>query len=150
MKPRTWFEADPTRVVTEYRAIQAVYPSFELGIFDDCLVWEGEIADFPAHIEAPPLRILLTYPAGFPVAAIRVTPLSPDLRVEHWGHSWHRWPSGQLCIVEPKRWDIAYTALDVIEKAADWYYNYLAVQHGLAEAMPDVGRVPLRFEEDTT
>lgn len=147
MKPRSWFEADPRRVVTEYRAVRASYPGFRLGISDGCLAWEGEIADIPAGIQAPPLRIRVVYPAGFPVAAIQVVPLSPDLPAEHWGHSWHRWPGGQLCIVQPSRWDISYTALDVIGKASDWYYNYLAVQHGLAETMPDVGRVVLRSKE---
>ena len=134
--------------MNEYRAVKAAYPDFVLQLVDGCLAWEGEVADIPAGIQAPPLRIRMVYPAGFPVAAIQVIPLSPELPPEHWGHAWHRWQDGRLCIVEPARWDVSYTACDVIEKAADWYYNYLAVQHGLAKAMPEVGRVALSSGRD--
>jgi len=133
-----------------FHLTKTAYPGFVLRLVDGRLAWEDEVADIPAGIEAPPLHIRVIYPAGFPVAAIRVIPLSPELPPEHWGHAWHRWGDGRLCIVKPARWDIAYTARDVIEKAADWYYNYLAVQHGLAEAMPEVGRVVLLSERGRT
>ncbi len=143
MKPRAWFEADRRRIVNEYRLVRDAYPIFSLRLVDGRLVWEGETSDIPLGIEAEPLRFRVEYPSGFPVAAIRVRPLSPELPPEEWGHKWHRWEDGRICIVHPDRWDISYTARDVIEKVVDWYFNYLAFKHGLITEMPDVGRAVL-------
>ena len=75
-----------------------------------------------------------------------MTPISPKLPPEEWGHKWHRWADGRVCIVHPDRWDISYTARDVIDKVADWYFNYLAYKNGLIGEMPDVGRAVLARE----
>ena len=143
MKPRTWFEADRGRLVKEYRLVRGAYPDFSLRPFDGRLAWEGETSDIPPGVEAEPLRFRVEYPFGFPVAAIRVMPISPEFPPEEWGHKWHRWEDGRICIVHPDRWDISYTARDVIEKVVDWYLNYLAFKHGLITEMPDVGRAML-------
>jgi hypothetical protein len=139
-KPKTWFESDRNRVVREYRLVNSAYPDFELKFAEGSLVWEGQTTEYPASVDAPPLRFRVEYPNGFPVAAIRVFPISPALPPEEWGHEWHRWEDGRVCIVKPNVWDISYTARDVIEKVADWYFNYLAYKNGLIPKMPDVGR----------
>lgn len=138
--PKSWYEADRARLVHESRLVRASYPDFELKLKDGRLVWQGSASDIPDGIEAPPLCFRVEYPTGYPVAAIRVMPLSPDLPPEEWGHEWHRWEDGRICIVKPEKWDISYTARDVIEKVTDWYFNYLAYKHGLIAQMPDAGR----------
>lgn len=142
-KPKTWFDADPGRLVHEYDLVRAAHPGFELKLADQLLSWEGQTADMPALIEAAPLRFTVEYPNGFPIAAIKVRPISPIIPSEDWGHEWHRWKDGRICIVHPRLWDIAYTAAHVIEKVADWYFNYLAYKNGLIIKMPDVGRARL-------
>lgn len=146
MKPRSWFEADRERLVSEYRLVRGSHPSFELSLVEGRIAWEGETSDLPPGVEAEPLRFRFEYPAGFPAAAIRVTPISPKLPPEEWGHKWHRWGDGRVCIVHPDQWDISYTARDVIDKVADWYFNYLAYKNGLIGEMPDVGRAVLARE----
>lgn len=142
-KPKSWFEADPNRVVHEYELVHDAYPGFELKFVEGLLAWEGEASDRPPSIDAPPLRFRVEYPAGFPVAALKVFPISPALPSDEWGHEWHRWKDGRVCIVKPNLWDISYTARDVIEKVFDWYFNYLAYKHGLIPKMPDAGRAKL-------
>jgi len=148
MKPRTWFEADRRRLVSEFRLVRGAHPTFPLRLADGQLAWECETSDIPEGVEAEPLRYRVEYPAGFPAAAIRVMPVSPALPPEDWGHEWHRWEDGRVCIVHPDRWNVSYTALDVIEKVSDWYFNYLALKHGLIEEMPDVGRAVITPEEE--
>ena len=143
MKPSSWFEGDRARLVRECRLVREAHPDFELRLEEGRLFWEGESADIPPGLEAPPLHFRVEYPTGFPVAAIRVVPISPELPAEEWGHEWHRWEDGRVCIVRPDQWDISYTAIDVIEKVVDWYFNYLAFKHGLVSNMPDVGRAVL-------
>lgn len=139
-KPKSWFEADRNRVVLEYGFVHSSYPDFELKLVEGLLAWEGQITEHPQSVEAPPLRFRVEYPSGFPVAAIRVFPISPELPSDEWGHEWHRWADGRVCIVKPSLWDISYTARDVIEKVADWYFNYLAYKNRLISKMPDTGR----------
>jgi hypothetical protein len=146
MKPRTWFEADRSRLVKEFRLVRGAHPTFPLQLADGRLAWECETLDLPPGVEAEPLRFRVEYPTGFPAAAIRVMPISPVLPPEEWGHEWHRWADGRVCIVHPDRWDISYTAHDVIDKVADWYFNYLAYKNGLISEMPDVGRAVLARE----
>lgn len=143
MKPRTWFEADHKCLIREYRAMQAAYPSFRLRFEGGHICWEGGVADIPMGVTAAPLRVRVVYPSGFPIVAIQVFPISPDLPPEHWGHTWHRWLDGKICFMRPDQWDPDYTARDVTDKVTDWYYNYLAFLHHLIPAMPDQGRADL-------
>jgi len=145
-KRNSWFEGDRSRLVQEYSLVHSAYPDFELKFAEGLLTWEGQTTESPPSINAPPLRFRVEYPHGFPIAAIRVFPISPELPPEEWGHEWHRWEDGRVCIVKPSRWDISYSARDVIEKVADWYFNYLAYKNGLISKMPDAGRAKL-FEE---
>jgi len=139
-KPKTWFESDRNRVIREYELVRLGYPDFELKFVEGLLVWEGQTTESPRSVNAPPLRFRVEYPNGFPVAAIRVSPISPAIPAGEWGHEWHRWEDGRICIVKPILWDISYTARDVIEKVTDWYFNYLAYKNGLISEMPNAGR----------
>jgi hypothetical protein len=140
MPPKCWFDADHARLVREYDLVRVAYPAFQLRMNDGLLVWEGQTVESPPSVDAPPLVFRVEYPSGFPVTAIKVFPLSPQLPAEEWGHEWHRWPDGRVCIVKPRLWDISYSARDVIAKVSDWYFNYLAYKHKLISKMPDVGR----------
>lgn len=145
-KPKTWFEADPARLVREYDLVRAAFPEFELSRSEGIITWNGQTGELPAGVDAVPLKFTVEYPSGFPIAAIKVRPISPELPAVEWGHEWHRWSDGRVCIVKPRLWDISYTAADVIEKVADWYFNYLAYKHGLITKMPDAGRASLTNE----
>lgn len=140
MPPKYWFNADPLRLVREYELVHSAYPEFQLGMKDGLLMWEGQTSAIPPRVDSPPLIFRVEYPSGFPIAAIKVFPLSPALPPEEWGHDWHRWQDGRVCIVKPRLWDISYTARDVIAKVGDWYFNYLAYKHKLIAEMPNVGR----------
>ena len=141
-----WFAADRARLVLEYTRVHRDYPNFVLRVADDGLSWEGELADIPLGLRAEPLRVRLLYPKAYPIRPPRIVPLAPEIPSAQWGHEWHRWPSGAICIVEPRHWSLNYTAADALAKAADWYFNYLARIHGLIEVMPDVGRAAIRIE----
>jgi hypothetical protein len=138
--PTTWFEADRRRLVLEVEAVRRDYPNFTLLSRDSLLFWEGETADVPLGIEAQSLRFQVVYRVGFPITPIRVHPLNPDIPADMWGHQWHRWSDGSICIGNPNEWDLTYTASDVIAKVVDWYFNFVAYNEGLIAAMPDVGR----------
>lgn len=145
--PRSWFEADHRRLVEEVRAVRREFENFELELVDGQLQWEGEVfAPWPQEVaegkdgQPFPLRLKLIYPSGFPVAPIKVLPLSPHLPTRLWGHEWHRWSDGSLCLGRPELWDITYSARDVLEKSAEWWFNFLSYLFDHVEEMPDVGR----------
>lgn len=143
IKSRFWFQAARARLVAEVEEVRANYPHLTLAYEKGHLTWTGELRAFPLGVEAEPLQVRLVYSSGFPVTEIKVFPLSPVLPAEMWGHGWHRYPSGALCLCDPEKWQPSYTAHEVIEKAADWYFNWLALQAGLIQKMPDVGRAVL-------
>ncbi len=145
-----WFEVDRPRVVLEHTRMCQAFPGFVLGLDDGRLAWEGEIDECPPGVEATPLRVRLVYPPAYPIRPPRIMPLGPALPEEHWGHEWHRHHDGGICIVEPARWEPAFTAVEALVKASDWYFNYLAHTHGLIAAMPDVGRAILASNGDGT
>lgn len=138
--PALWFEADRRRLVAEVEGVRKDFPDFKLLLKDGLLTWEGETADIPPGIQFVPMRMRLIYPAGFPAAPIRVFPLQSEIPAEAWGHKWHRWEDGAVCIGHPEDWDMSYTASDVIGKVGDWYFNFVALLYELISEMPDVGR----------
>lgn len=145
--PLFWFEADHARLVNEVRAMQE-FPDFTLSLSSQKqLIWEGEaFAPWPNEVgygDPVPLRVRLTYPLAFPIAPINVMPLSPELPTRYWGHEWHRWSDGSLCLGHPDQWDISYSARDVVEKVSEWWFNFLAYLFAHIDEMPDVGRAVL-------
>ncbi|QOX63893.1 hypothetical protein FRZ06_11395 [Anoxybacterium hadale] len=135
----SWYDYDKTRVVLEYRLMYKKYPSYVLCKFEEKLAWEGEVTLIPEGIDAEPMKVRLVYPEGYPVRPPKVYPLYPELPKELWGHEWHRWEGGYICHVQPKLWNVRYTAVDVIEKIHVWYFNYLAYVNKLIPKMPDEG-----------
>ncbi|CCF85633.1 hypothetical protein [Nitrolancea hollandica] len=138
-----WFDVDRARLVLEYHRVQEAFPGFVLHQRDGDLAWEGSLVVRLPGIGTPPLQVRLLYPAAYPVRPPRIMPVNSDIPDERWGHKWHRWQGGAICIVEPAQWEIGYTAADALTKASDWYFNYLAVNHGLLITMPDVGRADI-------
>lgn len=138
-----WYDFDRARAVLEYLRTARQFPQFTFIVIEGRLGWEGRLTEAPGGVEAPPLQVRLLYPAAYPVCPPEIVPLCPDLPDEHWGHEWHRWREGAICIVQPKSWSQSYTAADALAKTADWYYNYLAKTHNLIAAMPDVGRAQI-------
>lgn len=146
MSELRWFDIDHARLVLEYRSVQEAFPGFVLRRCDEKLAWEGSLVVRLPGIETPPLQVRLLYPAAYPVRPPRIMPVNSDIPDERWGHEWHRWRDGAICIVEPAQWEIGDTAADALTKASYWYFNYLAVDHGLLPAMPDVGRANIDAE----
>jgi hypothetical protein len=146
MKSQPWFVAYPSRLVLEVSRVQNLNRGFVLHqAGSSSLFWIGEACDIPEGITAPPLHYAICYPEAFPAVAPFVRILRPEIDPFEWGHEWHRWESGSVCYVRPLHWNIATTADEIIEKVADWYFNYTAKKIGLIERMPDIGRafIPL-------
>lgn len=139
----TWYEACPARLVLEARRVEQLHRAFRLCRFGDMLVWDGKVAESAEGLTPEPLHIRIAYPDAYPAARPYLVIVSPDLDAREVGHAWHRWADGEICIVEPKHWQMSTTAAEVIEKAADWYFNYTAVKAGLISTMPDVGRAKI-------
>jgi hypothetical protein len=116
------------------------------------LFWDGEVAEATEGLAPEPLHIWIAYPDAYPAMRPDVVIVSPRLDPREVGHAWHRWGDGKICIVDPKHWQMSTTAAEVIEKVADWYFNYTAVKAGLISAMPDVGRakIPDPPQKDAT
>lgn len=144
MREVPWFEADHARLVLEYVLMGHAHPEFSLRWLDMRPVWEGELREQIPGFETLPLQVRLRYPPGYPIRPVMVVPLAPELPPDRLGHAWHRFDGGNLCIGDPTRWEPTFTAVDVVAKVSDWYFNYLACDLGLIDAMPDVGRAVLR------
>lgn len=142
----TWFEFDKARLVLECARVKRKYPDFTLKRDGQELYWEGWITVLLRGVQAEPLHLKVTYPEGFPAVLPSVESLSPKLDPKEVGHSWHRWPDGSICFVRPPDWNISSTADEVITKAADWYFNYVAVKRGLVSKMPDFGRADVQTD----
>jgi hypothetical protein len=136
----TWYELFPERLVLEVRRVQKLNRNFKLRRAKTLLYWEGEVSDVPSGIVVAPLRFLLLYMSAYPATPPEVTVLSPNSSPNKLGHDWHRYNNGNVCYVRPTHWRVSTTADEVIEKVADWYFNYTAKKAGLVDAMPDVGR----------
>ena len=147
-----WYEMFPQRLVLEVIRVQSFDSSFRLRRWLGTLCWEGRVVEIPDGVEAPPLHFLIVYPDAFPAIAPEVEIVSPDLDPAEWGHDWHRWRNGDVCYVQPSKWQISTTADEIIKKVGDWYFNYVAKKQGLIEKMPDLGRAALpaqRINEGT-
>ena len=83
MPPKYWFNTDPIRLVREYELVHSAYPEFQLSMKDGLLVWEGQTSDTPPGVDSPPLFFRVEYPSGFPIAAIKVCPLSPNYHLKN-------------------------------------------------------------------
>ncbi len=140
MTGKLWYDVWPGRFVLEYLRVKARYNAFQLVRADSVLQWHGEVCVFPPGVLADPLKVIIEYPEAFPASAPRVQVVSPKIDPTEIGHAWHRWPSGNICFIKPRYWQISTTTDEIIAKVEDWYFNYLAKKAGLIENMPDVGR----------
>jgi hypothetical protein len=143
MRSITWYGAFPARLVLEVRRVERLNRRFKLRRFHDLLVWDGQIADAAEGIAPEPLHVRIAYPQAYPATRPYIMIVSPEIDAREVGHAWHRWADGEICIVEPKYWQMSTTAAEVIEKAADWYFNYTALKAGLIGSMPDAGRAKI-------
>lgn len=138
-----WFDMGRQRLAFEVHQLLLRFPDVDIELVDGELHVRGFIRCAPGGLEAEPLEFDLSCPQAFPAWAPKVKVVAPDLSQVAWGHKWHLLPEGRICFVRPSEWDIAFSLADVLDKVSDWYFNYLAVKHGLAAMMPDVGRVQL-------
>jgi ubiquitin-protein ligase len=136
----TWYELDKARLVLEFERVKARFSSFSLKRRGKQLFWEGQLCVNVGGVNADLLELQLTYPEAFPSKPPNVGIIKPVLDPSEVGHQWHRWNEGNICLVHPREWNIATTGDEVIEKTADWYFNYVALKRGLIAAMPDLGR----------
>lgn len=143
MDPIRWYEADHSRLVLEYLRVGNTFPEFALEMRESEPVWVGALyAEIPTQ-DIATLRVELHYPPAYPFRPPRIMPITPTIPPEHWGHRWHRYEEGFICIVEPSDWEPEFTAADALAKAADWFFNYRAYTAGIIDAMPDIGRAEL-------
>ena len=96
-----------------------------------------------AGVDAEPLHLRLEYLSAFPIKPPHVQIVAPSIDLTETGHTWHRWYDGRICYVRPVDWNISATGDQIIAKAMDWYFNYVAVKRGLISQMPDVGRAEI-------
>jgi hypothetical protein len=143
MRGLTWYDAFPARLVLEFRRVQALNRGFRLGL-GGLLFWEGSVADADPSLAPEPLHVRIVYPEAYPATRPYVFIISPKIDPGEVGHAWHRWADGDICIVKPTRWQMSTTAAEVIEKVADWYFNYTARKAGLISQMPDIGRAAIQ------
>lgn len=139
----TWYGAFPARLILEVERVRQLDRPFALRRHGSFLYWYGAIQDIPAGVTADPLTVRIWYLEAFPAVAPWVYIVSPELDVFEVGHDWHRWYDGAICVVQPRYWQMS-TAAEVIQKTADWYYNYTAKKAGLISGMPDIGRVEIK------
>jgi len=149
MKARLWYESDPNRLVLEYLRVVRLERGFVLRQFADRrLYWLGQVHDIPAGVEACPMKFGIVYRDAFPAEPPTVWVLEPELNPSEWGHEWHRWLPGNVCYVRPRNWNVGTTADEIIQKVADWYFNYTARKAGLSPTMADYGRISLETSRD--
>jgi hypothetical protein len=134
-----WYELDKARLLLEVERVSEAFPRFTLFKQEGRLVWDGKIEVAIGQIMPEPFHIRVIYESAFPVRPPSVEPITPQLDPSELGHRWHRWNDGHICIGRPRDWNIATTADEVITKAGDWYFNYMAVKAGFTEKMPDIG-----------
>ncbi len=134
-----WYEVDKKRLVIEYERVKRKYPQFNLLYFENGLAWEGTIYLDSDDNEYVPLKIRIIYDVTYPVKAPKVFPIEPEIPEELWGHEWHKWKEGNICYINPKKWNINYYTVDIIEKIEMWYRNFLLLLFGKIKEMPDIG-----------
>jgi hypothetical protein len=141
----TWYEFDHKRLVLEHLRVLARYPQFVLHCEPNGLLyWAGEINLSVPGLVPPPLRLRVDYPESFPAEYPKVYVTSPSIPENEYGHEWHRWGVDEtICYIRPNKWQIGTTADQIISKAEDWYFNYVALKHSLIDKMPDEGRAKL-------
>jgi hypothetical protein len=137
-----WYDVFPARLVLEFTRVQKLNRGFRLRRVAAVVYWDGKICDAPEGLAPEPLHVCIIYPEAFPAVRPYVMIVSPKIGMDEIGHAWHRWMDGQVCIVEPGYWQMS-TADEVIEKVADWYFNYTARKSGLIDKMPDIGRAAI-------
>jgi hypothetical protein len=148
MQKLTWYGAFPARLVLEVCRVDKLNRGFKLCRRGSLLFWDGKLADAPDCVNPEPLHVHVMYPQAYPATRPYIFIVSPELDPAEVGHAWHRWADGDVCIVEPKYWQMSTTAAEVIEKVADWYFNYTARKAGLIGKMPDVGRAQIKTSSD--
>jgi hypothetical protein len=141
----TWYELDHARLVLEHLRVSQKFPQFVLKRSESRgLYWTGELSLTVGDITPEPLQIRLEYPRSFPAELPKVYVIKPELPPEEVGHQWHRWAAwGTICYLKPKDWQLGTTADEIIEKSADWYFNYVAFKNGLIDKLPEIGRAAL-------
>ena len=138
-----WYDASPARLVLESIRVSQSGRPFRLRRMGNFIYWLGSIGDMPPGVDAAPAEIIVWYPQAFPAIPPKVLLISPEIGDDEVGHTWHRWRNGEICFVQPSRWNPATTADEVISKVAEWYFNYTAKKAGLIDEMSDVGRAPI-------
>jgi hypothetical protein len=138
-----WYDVSPARLVLEVMRVSRTGRPFRLCRLGTLLYWLGDIGDMPPGVAGVPAKVVVWYPEAFPAIPPFVTLIDPKIGDDEVGHAWHRWADGGICMVRPSHWNLATTADEVIEKVADWYFNYTAKKAGLIDEMPDVGRAPI-------
>ncbi len=143
MTGRSWWEADPARLLTERTELQARHPGFEVRLDETRLVcFEGRLIVIGVGTAGMCLPVSIRLPDTYPARAPKV------LDAEGWipesrrgSHQWHVNHDGTVCFADPSEWSPQFTVADLVDTVTDWMVNTIALEVGLIDEMPKTGRV---------
>lgn len=146
-----WWDAEPERLKREQEVMAARAPDMQWVDGLPAKGWRGLAPEWPMPrarpenldklLQAQRLELEVRYSQGFPAEAPTLIPLDPQPDPDQrFREKWHLNSDGSLCLVGRVRdWDEAFTAAELVEKAAGWFIEYRAVQEQLLEEMSAVG-----------
>lgn len=146
-----WRDAEPATLRREREAMAARAPEMLWTDEPHAGGWDGLAPAWPAALEPPPgldrlldgrrLRVAVRYTQGFPMAPPSVHPLDPlPPPARRADHRWHLNGDGSLCLLfSAADWPENAGAVDLVEKAAGWFADYLALDAELIDEMSEAG-----------
>jgi len=136
-----WFDVDPCRLNSELDALEGRDPALAASVVRDLVVIEMKLVTVSVTGETVTTRLKLVCPDAFPAKS--PSAYLPDITFppERIGtHRWHINHGGSVCFGDPSMWTAQMTLVEVLDKVADWLTNYLALDAGVIDEMPESGR----------
>ena len=143
MTARSWWEADPARLLAELAELDARHADFVVQLDEDGNVcFKGRLIVVATDTAGMLLTVSIRCPDTYPASAPQV--LDADGRIPTFrrgSHHWHVNHDGTVCFANPERWSPQFTVADLVDTVTDWMVNTIALEVGLIEEMPKTGRV---------
>jgi hypothetical protein len=134
-----WFDVDPRRLNEELDALEQEDPAMTASVVNSFFIVERKLAVTFAG-EKFTTRSMIICPDTFPAQA--PSAYLPDMKFlpERIGtHRWHINHDGSVCFGDPSLWTVQMRLVEVFDKVADWLTNYLALDAGVIDEMPESG-----------
>lgn len=144
MTGRSWWEADPARLLAEVAELDARYADDFVVRLDQArnVCFEGRIIVVGMDTAGMLLPVSIRCSDAYPASAPQV--LDSEARIPAFrrgSHHWHVNHDGTVCFADPRRWSPQFTIADLVDTVTDWMVNTIALEVGLIEEMPKAGRV---------